>query len=228
MPENPVPEPENESQNEAQPAKLSRRSLLTLSAIAGAAIALPALPSRADFPYSDIRTLRYLEEIAALQADFFTKITMSSPADALSERERNIFNLLAQQDGEVARWSRAARRRYNMGAATTFYTPNLSTSRPLPSYQFGLGTFATREALFSHAIDIKETAVGAFHGAVGGADSPKMIQAFASIAGVQGRHLAILQELAEQEPLIDFENALSRSAVARKFEQYGFNREVLT
>lgn len=226
MLENPVLEPQSDS--DAAPAGLSRRTLLKLGAIAGAALTLPALPARADFPYHDIRTLRYLEEIARLQSDFFTKAALSSPAEALEEREMNLFNLLAKQDAELKRWFLAARRRYNMGAYSTFYTPNLSTSRPIPSYRFGIGTFTSRGALYAKAIEIKETAVGAFHGAVGDANSPQMIQAFASLAGVQGRHLAMLRELAGQAPLIDFEAAISRRTAAQKFAQYGFNHEVLT
>lgn len=231
MLENPVVEPENQDTAAtplAQAPLLSRRALLTLGLVAGAALTLPVLPTRADFPYSDLRTLRYLEEVARLQAGFFSAASLSTPAEALQEREANLINLIAQQDGELVRWFASAQNNYSMGAASTFYTPNMSTSRPMPSYQFGLGTLSTRDALLSRAIEMKETSVGAFHGAVGGANSPKMIQAFAALAGVQGRHLAMLREVAGQEALVDFEAALSRREAAEQFAPYGFNPEVLT
>ncbi len=231
MLENPVLEPEYQDAAETPSAEaplLSRRALLTLGLVAGAALTLPALPTRADFPYGDLRTLRYLEEVARLQAGFFSAASLSSPAEALPEREANLINLIAQQDSELVRWFASAQNNYSLGAASTFYTPNMSTSRPIPSYQFGLGTLNTRAAIFARAIELKEASVGAFHGAVGGASSPKMIQAFAALAGVQGRHLAMLQEVAGQEPLVDFEAALSRREAAQRFAKYGFNSEVLT
>ena len=226
MPENPVFEPE--SSVPILNTQLSRRSLLAVGAVAAAALTLPALPARAeDFPYSDIMALRFLEEIARVEADFFNKAAGSTTAEGIQERELNAFSLIARQDAELVRWFKAARLHHKIGAFTNFYTPNQSTSRPVPTYTFGPGTFDTRSALYSTAISIKETAVGAFHGIVGEADSPKMIQAFAALAGIQGRHAAILRELSGQSPLVAFEATVSRNALAQRFEAYGFNREVL-
>jgi hypothetical protein len=200
---------------------------LAVGAVAGAALVLPALPARADFPYNDIVAMRFLEEIARLEADFFAKAANSSTADGLQEREVGVLATIARQDAELVRWFRAARGNYGLSAYSTFYTPNLSTSRPLPDYHFGAGTFNTRSGLYSTALLVKETAVGGFHGVVGEADSPKMIQAFAALAGVQGRHLAMLRELAGQNPLVPFEAALSQRVVAQRLDKYGFDREVL-
>jgi hypothetical protein len=226
MPENPVFEPEN-----SVPIlnnQLSRRSLLAVGAVAAAALTLPALPARAgDFPYSDIMALRFLEEIARVEADFFAKAANSSTAEGIQERELSAFSLIARQDSELVRWFKAARQQNKIGAFTNFYTPNQSTSRPTPTYSFGTDTFDTRSSLYSTAISIKETALGVFHSVVGDADSPKMIQAFAALAGVQGRHAAILRELSGQSPLVPFEATVSRNTAAQRFEAYGFNREVL-
>lgn len=231
MPENPVFESENSVPTEGlnETNLLSRRSLLAIGAVAGVALALPSLPARADAEaaYSDIMALRYLEEIARLQADFFTKAANSTTAEGIQEREINALNLIARQDGELSRWFRAARQRYKIGASSTFYTPNTSTSRPMPVYRFGFGIFNTRSGLYSSAISIKETALGAFHDVVVNADSPDMIQAFAALAGVQGRHATMLRELAGQPPLVTFESTLSRSAVLQRFEAYGFDKGVL-
>lgn len=225
MPENPVFEPENSVPTSTN--LLSRRSLLAIGAVAGAALALPSLPVRADIPYSDIMALRFLEEVARLEADFFTKAANSVTAEGIQEREMSALSLIARQDADLVRWFKAARQRYKIGAHSTFFTPNLSTSRPMPQYRFGGGTFNTRSGLYSTAISIKETAVGAFHGVVGQADSPDMIQAFAALAGIQGRHAAMLREASGQPSLVAFEAALSRSEVGQRFDAYGFNREVL-
>lgn len=226
MPENPVFEPENSVPISTN--HLSRRSLLAVSALAAAALTLPTLPARAeDYPYSDIMALRFLEEIARLEADFFLKAAGSTTAEGIQENELSAFNQIARQDADLARWFRAARQQNKIGAFSNFYTPNQSISRPVPVYHFGNDIFNTRSGLYSAALSIKETALGAFYGVVNEADSPKMIQAFAALAGVQGRHAAILRELSGQSSLVPFEAVVSRYDAALKFEGYGFNREVL-
>ena len=206
---------------------LSRRTLLTLGALAGAALVLPSLPASAAVAYGDAQSMRFLEEIARIEADFFNRAALSAPADGLSERELNSFSLISRQDAELVRWFKGARRRSGLSAYSSFYTPNQSSSRPMPSYRFGADAFSNRNGLFSMAISLKETAVGAFHGVVGSAHSPELIQAFAALAGVQGRQLAVLRELAGRDPLVAYETSLSRNAVINNLEVYGFNREVL-
>ncbi|RYG62595.1 hypothetical protein EON80_22855 [bacterium] len=225
MLENPVFESENSSPDGLQ---LTRRNLLALGAAAGIALSLPALPARAvDFTYSDAKAIRFLLEVAQLEYDFFARASVSGTAEALDERESNALAWIAKQDAELVRWCNAAFDRTNMGAASTFFTPNTSTSRPIPTYRFGLKSFEDRASLFASAISIKQIAVGAFHGVVGEAKAPDMIQAFASLAGVQGRHLGVLEELAGQNPFVVTESSLSRNEVAAQLEGYGFNREVL-
>jgi hypothetical protein len=225
MPENPVPDFEDNLASELQ---ISRRNLLALGAVAGVALALPALPARAtDFTYSDATALRFLIQVAELQSDFFTRVSTATTTEALDERESNALAWIAKQDAELVRWCNAAFDRTNMGAAATFFTPNTSTSRPTPTFRFNLNTFDTRAKLYSTAIQVKQTVVGAFHGVVAQADTPDMIQAFASLAGVQGRHLAVLQELSGQVPFVVTEASLSRTEVANNLAAYGFNREIM-
>lgn len=206
---------------------LSRRTLLAAGAVAAAILALPALPARADFAYGDVKTLRFLEEIARLQADFFQKAAISAPADALPERESNALNLLARQDSEVMRWFAAARGKYGVSAFDGPTTLNQASSRPLPNYRFNGETFKNRDTVLTRALEIKTLAVGAFHGAVGEATDPKLVQAFAALGGVQGRHLALLNDIAGQPPFTPFEAALSVAEVATKLAPYGFNSEVI-
>ncbi len=206
---------------------LSRRALLGLGIVIGAALSLPALPARADFGYSDVKAMRLLEEIARLESDFFTKAAISAPADALQEREMNALNLIARQDNELMRWFAAARGRFGIAAFDKFYSLNQASSRPLPEYRFGNTIGTTRDALFARAIEIKSVAVGAFHGAVGAANDAELVQAFAALAGVQGRHLAMLQELSGQSPYTPYEAALPLREAATKLSEYGFNAEVL-
>lgn len=232
-PEN-IPDPplvapsESASPDDSPSASLSRRALLGIGALTGLALSLPALPARADFGYSDIKAMRFLEEMANLEADFFARAAMSAPADGLPEREMNTFNLIARQDNELMRWFGAARGKYGISAFDKFYSLNQSASRPMTQYRFGASTSGTRAQLFARALEIKSTAVSAFHGAVGEVNDPKLVQAFAALAGGQGRHLAMLQELDGKSPFTPFESAMSLRQAANKLARYGLSAEALT
>lgn len=205
----------------------SRRDFLVLGALAGAALLLPSLPASAAFGYGDTRHLRFLEELQNLQADFFTKAALSATNDGLSEREMNIFNLIAKQDAEQARWFAKARQRYGIAAFDKSYTSNLSVSRVTPEYHYPRNTFQTRAEMFARAIEIKETAVGAFHGVVIRASDDKIVESVASLAGVQNRHLAALKELSGQNPLTAYVEATTPRAAANKLTAYKFKSEAL-
>ncbi len=214
--------------SEVAPASfaMSRRTALAAGALVAVAIALPTLPARADFAYGDLKTLRFLEEIAHLEADFFLKVSMAASAEALPESERNALNLMAREDDEMARWFSVARDKYGISAFDGPSTFNQASSRPIPSYHFPLLSFESRDAILKRALEIKGLAVGSFHNAVGAAKDPKLVEAFAALGGVQGRHLAMLSELAGQSPFVPFEATASVNEVARKFAPYGFNMEV--
>ncbi len=205
----------------------SRRALLAAGALTALALTLPALPARADFGYGDVNTLRFLEEVARLQADFSLKAAMSAPADAFSERESNAFNLMTRQDTELINWFGSARNKYSLSAFDGPSTLNQASSRPITQYRFTGQTFKNRDRILARALEIKGLSVGAFHGAVGHAKDPKLVEAFAALGGVQGRHLALLNDFSGQPPYTPFETALSRAEVATKLAAYGFNREVL-
>lgn len=206
---------------------LSRRALLAAGALTALALTLPALPARAAFVYGDVTTLRFLEEIARLQADFSLKAAMSAPAAALAERESSALSLMARQDAELMNWFGSARNKYGLSAFDGPSTLNQASSRPITQYRFPGETFQNRDTVLARALEIKGLAVGAFHGAVGAAKDPKLVEAFAALGGVQGRHLALLNDFSGQPPYTPFETALSRAEVATKLADYGFNREVL-
>lgn len=207
--------------------RLSRRAILGLSAAAcGAALLYASSPARAA-SYEDRTALRFLEDIELFEAEFFRRVALSATVEGLSEREMNTFARVAQQDNEHALWFRIARRREGVGAFERHYSPTQSSSRPPQTYVFPPDAFSTRNGLYSVAIAIKETAVAAYHGQVGDTDDPKLVQAFAALAGVEGRHLAMLKELFGQDPLVGFENAITRRMATNKLTRYGFASETL-
>lgn len=207
---------------------LSRRAVLAAGALTALALSLPALPARAaEINYSDTKALRFLQELTRLQSDFSLRAALSSPAAALPTRETDALNLIARQDNEVMRWFAAARGKYGVSAFAGPSTLNQASSRPLPQSRFNAGTFTNREQIFARALEIKGLTVGAIHGAVGAAKDPQLVQALAAIGGVQGRHLAMLSELAGQPAFVAFETPLSMREVAGKLAPYGFNTEVI-
>lgn len=206
---------------------ISRRAMLGLgAAVCCAALLLNAAPAQAA-SYGDRNALRFLEDIELFEAEFFRRVTLSATLDGLAEREMNAFARLAQQDNEHALWFKIARRRMGIGAFERHYSPTQSSSRPPKTYVFPPDAFSTRNGLYSVAIGIKETAVAAYHGQVGDADDAKLVQAIAALAGVEGRHLAMLKELSGQDPLIGFENAMSQREAAQKLARHGFVSETL-
>jgi rubrerythrin len=206
---------------------MTRRGFVTLSAAAcgAAALLLNNAPARA-LGYSDAQLLRFLEEVERVELDFFTRAALSGTADGLQEREANALNLLAKQDNEHAYWFKLAREKFGLSAFDKPLEPNTPASRLAPSYKFSAESFKTRASLFSLALSLKETSVGAYYGVVARLDDPKVVQAVAALAGVEGRHLAVLRELSGQSPFVAYETSLDPSDVVGRLVKYGFSTEV--
>jgi len=206
---------------------VARRGFLALTAAAcGAALLVGASPARA-MGHSDQQLLRYLEEVERLQQELFTRVSLSGTADGLSERESNTLAIIAKQDAEHVSWCLMAGQHFGVGTTSRSGSPNLESTRPATTYHFPAKSFEKRASLYALALAVKETAVGAYHGAVTRAESPEIIEAVASLAGVEGRHLAMMKELAGQDPFVPFEAALTPRQVADRLSGYGFNMEVL-
>ena len=83
--------------------------------------------------------------------------------------------------------------------------------------------FNSRDSLFSTALDIKETVLFAYHGAVDIVAKDSLMLA-AAIAGVEGRHVAVLRELNGMDPVpTPFERRMYPDAVGKRLAKYGFN-----
>ena len=211
---------------------VDRRSFLGLGmAACGAALALLAAPARSApdlLEYSDRRALRFLEEVEALQADFFSRAAMSAAADGMEERERNVINLIARQDREHNAWFRLARAKFGLSEFERTYTPNTSSSRPLRVFSFSSEIFTTRVKLFPVARTIKAISAGAYHGMVMRSSDGEITQALAALAGIEGRHATALQEISGLSPLPSaFEEALSPQVVLTRLVEHGFRGEAI-
>lgn len=209
----------------------SRRRLLGTALIGGVALAVGAAgmrPANADlidtldrFLDLDPIVINFAFELEELQADFFERATLSSGYSRMSERERNTFNLIAMQDRQQYNELGKLRERLGVKGGDTFEYPNASASRRPSRFNFP-DVFDDRVKLLNEAVKIKELAVKSYHGAVRHIDRSNLTLA-AAIAGTDGRHLAVLRELAGMDPVpSSFEMPVSPQITGRKLGKYGF------
>ncbi|HEX8550460.1 MAG TPA: ferritin-like domain-containing protein [Abditibacteriaceae bacterium] len=210
-------------------ASPSRRSLLAIGAVAAAAVAVGASPANADLVRS-LRNILHLDPIVAnfafeleeLQMDFFTRVLQSDAYRGLQVREQNLFNAIASEDTEHYQTIKMYRNRRGIKNSGHFESPNASSTRPSRLFNYPTDAFKTRDGLLSTALDIKETSVFAYHGAVDLVNKDTLLLA-AAIAGVEGRHLAMLREISGIDPLPSpFEGSLPPQASGRRLSRYGF------
>lgn len=196
---------------------ISRRSALTLGAIAGvAALTLPRLSARA-LDLGLPSEMKFLENAAHLQNQFFSRALMSTALDDLTTRDTVTVDTIAREDGEQARWFRLARARGGVLAGVGTMPASLTA----PTFTINAGTYADREKFFDSAIKIKTASVGAFHGIVGAGGKPEIVQAIAALAGVQNRHLAMLLELAGKDPFVTYVEPMSLQAAGNALSKFG-------
>jgi rubrerythrin len=216
------------SEQERATIALSRRALLGAGALAGAGIVLAGsahadiLRSVKGFIHLNPIVLNFAFEMEELESDFFARATQSNAYKDLPLRARSAINQIAFDDQEHFEALKELRAQTGNKRATNFESPNTSSSRLPRFYNYPGKAFSSTEGLLSTAIDIKQTVLQAYHGAVDLVDKDTLKLA-AAIAGVEGRHLAILLEIAGQDPVPSpFEGALSSQKAGQILGRYGF------
>lgn len=207
---------------------LSRRRFLTV-ATAGLAAGGMVLGSPRAAQADILDTLRkvfdldpivvnYAWELEELQMNFFQRALRSPAYGQLEARERSNLNLIAMQDR--AHFEALDMVRSRIGARAR---DNSASHRPRV-FRFPASAFRTRQELLPLAVEIKENAVAAYHGAVDLLREQKaVLQPAAAIAGVDGRHLVVLREMAGLDPIpTSFELQVSPQTVGNRLARYGF------
>ena len=205
------------------PIDVARRNFLALGAVAGAAaILLPALPARAlDLGLESLSAqLRFLEAMQYFQGQFFSRALQSGSIDGLTPANGKSLLTIANQDNEQARWINAVRTQrglisYQGAAPSSLTEPNFAVS----------GAYGSRDKFFKSGLAIKTAAVGAFHGIVGKGGTADMVQAVASLAGVQNRHLAMMREMNGMDPFDTYVKGISLQEASKTLAKYGFDTE---
>lgn len=218
----------------AKPAgnELSRRGFLVRSLCAGGILAAGTVltPGKAQADILDFLNklydldpvvLNFAHEMEELQAQFFERASSSRTMDKLEPAQRNVIYAVAAQDRahfEALDTLTGMAATRNGGAARTQHA---SVTRRPRRFSFGK-SFESPEMLMSSAVELKEMCVSAYHGAVHLIGDDLLTPA-AAIAGVDGRHLAVLREISGLDPVpFSFENQVSANTIGNKLSRYGF------
>jgi len=229
--------PDSGQQTDAAPdgvASPGRRKMFTLGAAlcgaaAGSAVlgngATPAHADIVDFLDKiwdlDLIVLNFAHEMEELESEFFTRAVYSTGYRDLQGHEPGVLNLIAQQDREHFEMLEDVRNRLGAKAGGHFETMNAAATRQPRIFHFP--RFNSREEFFKAAIELKEDVLFAYHGAAPYLHDKKLLAVAASIAGVEGRHAAVLRELAGAPPVPSpFEGARKPQQSGKKLGRYGF------
>ncbi|RYG66769.1 ferritin-like domain-containing protein [bacterium] len=210
---------------------MSRRQLLMGAAICAGGLLLSRTPAQADiidtlnkFFDLDPTVLNYAAEMEELEKDFFTRAIGSKGYTELTGREQSVFNLIAAQDTAHFKALTIERNRRGTTLRNSAEGRTQAGSQGPRAFHFPANAFSSREELLKEAISLKENVLYAYHGAVHTVGDPKLLGPAAAIAGVEGRHLVVLREIAGLDPVpTSFEGQVSPQTIGRVLgSRYGF------
>ncbi len=209
----------------------TRRQLIAMATVACGATVASAMfkPAQADLVakigklfYLDSIVLNFAFEMEELQKDLYTRLATSKGYGYLDGRERNLISLFAQQDSEHFDVLNAARDSFGYQDAGSTETLNTFASRRARFFKYP--ALNDRESVLNTALDVKETVLFGYHGAVGIVRSKQLLAVAAAIAGVEGRHAAVLRQTIGLKPATaPFEGAYAAQHTGYKLGKYGFN-----
>jgi rubrerythrin len=135
-------------------------------------------------PGADIEILNYALTLEYLEADFYQR---GLDAKILSGRELELVTPIASHEASHVATITAAVKELGGNPVAK------------PAFKYPDGTFA-RDKFLTTAKTFEELGVNAYHGQVTRVSNPKILAAAASIAGVESRHAAILEDLTGGQP----------------------------
>ncbi len=207
----------------------ARRQFFALATAVGGVALAGALykPAQADIVaslgkifYLDPTVLNFAFAIEELEADFFARSFRTAGFQQLTGAERAAFSIFADQDQSHKTLLESLRGPFNARNAGSFETLNASESRRPRIFTYP--PLGSRDDLLKTALDIKENALFTYHGAVGLVRNKKLLGVAAAIAGVEGRHVAVLRDMMGMDPVpAPFEGAITAAVAGRKFAEYG-------
>ena len=147
------------------------------------------------FGAGDIGILNYALTLEYLEAEFYQK---GLAANILGDDAKYVTPVAAHEAAHVA-------------ALTATITKLGGTPATKPTFVFPPTTFSDKPTFLKTAVTFEETGVKAYHGQVTLIKDGAILGAAASIAGVESRHAAVLNYLAQTPPV---PNAIEQKATA--------------
>lgn len=210
----------------------ARRRFLMLGGAGAAAFAVAAAarPAQAGLGglggfgiTSEQQAARIAEELIEMNADFFTKATRFDFVGA-NARQGSVINMIAREDLETNDFLKAGLLLFKAADAGSFYSTNTSASPSPRFFSYPSKAFKNPSNTLEFGRMLKEATVAGFHGQVGNIKDKQLLGIAAAIAGVQGRHAALLCELTGMDPVpFAFQPAMSGPQVSKMLGKYGFS-----
>lgn len=145
----------------------------------------PSPTATGDKESGDLGILNYALTLEFLEADFYKQ---GLAGNVLSGRERQLIEPIGQHE------------QAHVDALTSTINQLGGEPTPKPTFKYPAGTFTDKATFLKTASTFEELGVTAYHGQVTKIQSPEILGAAASIAGVESRHAAILAQLTGGKP----------------------------
>lgn len=156
-----------------------------LAAASPSPSASPADSGSSQFGTGDIGILNYALTLEYLEAEFYQK---GLAANILGDDAKYVTPIAAHEAAHVQ-------------ALTATLQKLGATPATKPTFKFPDTTFTDKATFLKTAVTFEETGVKAYHGQVTLIKDAAILGAAASIAGVESRHAAVLNYLAQMPPV---------------------------
>ena len=189
----------------------SRRSFLKWAGLLGVGATLAAAGARSRFASAqgdeaDIGILNYALTLEFLEEDFYGR-----GADS---------GLLKGRDGELVAAIRDHETQH-IAALKSAISDLGGTPVKRPKFSYPKDVFKDKQVWLETALDFSQLGVRAYHGQVRLIESPELLGAAASIAGVESRHAAIIARISGHNPFpAPIEQSAAKSRVLKTVQPF--------
>ena len=168
----------------------SRRSFLKWAGLLGVGATLAAAGARSRFASAqgdegDIGILNFALTLEYLEEDFYGR---GADSGLLKGRAGELVAAIRDHESE------------HIAALESAISDLGGSPVKKPKFTYPQGVFKEKQAWMETAVDFSQLGVEAYHGQVQLIQSPALLAAAASIAGVESRHAAVIAQLAGRQP----------------------------